>query len=179
MSLATTALTKACGTSYIPGNADRFYVIQKGDITTFASASSPVAYGEDKVFDTAFTLGASAQWTEVDSLVNTSEVIDAVQGEVGGQFIRNSFVFFVPGNAKEQKKWADDMVANSGCLVCLVKSKDGAVHIVGNLDNPCYLESLQGGTGGPENARVGFAYRVYADTGYSSPLYTGAIDLTT
>jgi len=175
--MALTSVVKSCGNGQVPGTKQRVYFIQKGDITTFASASASAAYGDDKTFDTAFTLGASKRWWELDVLVNTGDVIDAAQGEVGGQFIRNSFVFFVPDYNKEQRKLVDDMLANSGCLIFLVPGKDGKVSIVGNLENPCVVESLTAGVGGPETTRVGAAYRVYSETGYSCPIYTGAIDI--
>lgn len=178
MSLASATLLKACGTNYVPGNGDRIYLVQKGDITTFASNSASSTPAETKTFDTAFTLASGKRWMEVDCLVNTVEGIDAVQGEIGGQFIRNTFVAFVPGYAAAHRAFLDEMVANSGCLIVLHVSKGGTVSIVGNLANPCYVESASGGGGGPENARVGVAYRFYADTGYAAPVYTGAIDLT-
>lgn len=153
-------------------------MVQKGDITSFASNSASSTPAETKTFDTAFTLASGKRWMEVDCLVNTVEGIDAVQGEIGGQFIRNTFVAFVPGYAAAHRAFLDEMVANSGCLIVLHVSKGGTVSIVGNLANPCYVESASGGGGGPENARVGVAYRFYADTGYAAPVYTGAIDLT-
>lgn len=176
--MALSSLIKQCGNGSIPGTKQRIYFIQKGDITTFATASSSTNYGDDKVLDTPFTLATGKAWLELDILVNTGDVIDSVQGEVGSQYIRNSFVFFVPDYNKEQRKLIDDMLANSGCLIFLVPGKDGTVSVVGDLENPCYIEQLQGGVGGPETTRVGTAYRVYADTGKSCPIYTGAIDVT-
>lgn len=176
--MAISSLIKSCGNGAVPGTKERMYFIQKGDITTFATASASAEYGDDKILDQDFTLGVTAAWKELDILVNTGDVIDAIQGEVGGQFIRNSFVFFVPEYSKGARKLVDDMLANSGCLIFLVPGKDGNVNVVGNLENPCYIEELTAGIGGPETTRVGTAYRVYADTGYSSPIYTGAIDTT-
>lgn len=169
---------KQCGNGQVPGTKGRVYFVPKGDITTFATATGNSAYGDDKVLNQDFTLGNGKKWFELDILVNTGDVIDAVQGEIGGQFIRNSFTFFVPDYNKAQRKLVDDMLAHSGCLIFLVPGKDGQTSIIGNLENPCYVEQLTAGVGGPETTRVGAAYRVYAETGYSSPIYTGVIDLT-
>lgn len=172
-------LTRTCGNGSIPGTGSRFYMVQKGDITTFASNSASSTPAERKTFDTAFTLASSKRWSEIDALVNTGDVIDSLQGEIGGQFLRTSFVVFIDNYDAAGRAFADELLANSGCMICLVPSKKtGEVNIVGNLDNPCFVEQLTGGVGGVETTRRGIALRVYADTGYSSPVYTGAIDLT-
>ncbi len=176
--MALTSLTKQCGNGQVPGVKERWYFIQKGDITTFASASSSSAYGDDKVFDTAFTLASGKKWHELDVLVNTGDVVDTLKGETGGRYLSNGIPFFVPNYNKEQRKFIDDVVANDGCLIFLVTGKDSKVSIVGNLENPCYIETATGGVGGVETTKVGAAFRLYADTGYSCPIYTGAIDLT-
>lgn len=178
MSLTAT-LTRSCGNGSIPGTGTRFYMVQKGDITTFASNSLSSTPAETKTFDTAFTLAASKRWSEVDGLVNTGDVVDSLQGELGGQYIRNSFVIFIDNYDAAGRAFADELLANSGCLICLVPSKKtGEVNIVGNLNNPCFVEQLTGGVGGVETTKRGIALRVYADTGYTCPVYTGAIDTT-
>lgn len=178
MSLTAT-LTRNCGNGAIPGTGSRFYMVQKGDITTFASNSASSTPAETKTFDTAFTLAAGKRWSEIDGLVNTGDVVDTLQGEVGGQYLRNAFVVFIDNYDAAGRAFADELLANSGCLICLVPSKkSGEVNIVGNLDNPCFVEQLTGGVGGAETTRRGIALRVYADTGVSSPVYTGAIDTT-
>lgn len=178
MSLTAT-LTRTCGNGAIPGTNTRFYAVQKADITTFASASDTSTPALAKTFDTAFTLGTGKRWSEIDGLVNTGDVVDAVQGEIGGQFIRNAFEIFIDNYDAAGRAFADELLANSGCLIFLVPSKKtGEVSIVGNLDNPCFVEQLTGGVGGAATTRRGIALRVYADTGYSCPVYTGAIDLT-
>jgi hypothetical protein len=172
-------LVRTCGNGSIPGTGSRFYMIQKGDITTFASNSASTTPTERKTFDTAFTLASGKRWTEVDGLVNTGDVIDSLQGEVGGQFIRNSFVIFIDNYDAAGRDFADELLANSGCLIFLVPSKKtGEVNIVGNLNNPCFVEQLTGGVGGVETTRRGIALRVYADTGYTCPIHTATIDVT-
>lgn len=178
MSLVAT-LIRQCGNGSQPGTNSRFYMVQKGDITTFASASDTSTPALAKTFDTAFTLDTGKRWSEIDGLVNTGDVIDSLQGEIGGQYIRNSFVVFIDNYDAAGRAFADELLANSGCLICLVPSKKtGEVSIVGNLDNPCFVEQLTGGVGGVETTRRGIALRVYADTGVSCPVYTGAIDIT-
>jgi hypothetical protein len=154
-------------------------MVQKGDITTFASPSDTSTPALAKTYDTDFTLAANKRWSEIDSLVNTGDVIDSLQGEIGGQYIRNSFVVFIDNYDAEGRAFADELLANSGCLICLVPSKKtGEVNIVGDLNNPCFVEQLTGGVGGVETTKRGIALRVYADTGYTCPDYKGAIDIT-
>jgi hypothetical protein len=176
--MAISSVIKACGNGQVPGVKQRVYFVPKGDITTFATGNVTTAYGDTKVFNQDFTLDTGKKWLELDILIATGDVVDTIQGEVGGQYVRNAFVFFVPDYNKEQRMLVDDMIANSGCLIFLVPGKDGKVSVVGNLENPCYVEQLTGGVGGAETNRTGIAMRVYADTGYSCPIYTGTIDLT-
>lgn len=177
--MSLTALIRSCGNGSVPGTGTRMYRVQKGDITTFASASDTSTPALAKTFDNDFTLDTGKKWAELDVLVNTGDVIDSLQGEIGGQFLRNSVVVFIDNYDAAGRALADELIANSGCEIWLVPSKKtGEVSIIGNLDNPAFVEELTGGVGGAETNRRGIALRIYADTGYSAPIYSGAIDLT-
>jgi hypothetical protein len=171
-------LIKQCGNGQVPGVKQRWYYAIKGDITTFATATGGSNYGDDKVLDQAFTLAAGKKWFEIDVLVNSGDVVDTIVGETGGRGVENGIPFFVPDYAKEQRKFLDDMVTYDGCLIFMVPSKAGQLSVVGDLENPCFVETGVGGVGGAETTKVGVALRLKAATGKSCPIYTGAVDLT-
>lgn len=176
--MALSKLTRQCGNGAPPGIKTRIYGIPKEEITTFAAATASAAYGDDKVLDDDFVLSVSGYWREYDILVDTGETLDELTGERGGRTVQNSAVFFIDGNDKGHRKLMDDFVAYDGCMIFLFPEKSGKINVIGDLDNPCFLDSAIGGSGGPENARRGRAYRIVATTGYSSPEYTGTIDVT-
>lgn len=172
--MAISSLVRTCGSKKIMGVKAKIYGIPKGDITTFATASASAEYGDDKVLDTAFVLAATKFWLEYDILVNTAEVINTMTGETGGRAIQQSLPFFLDQFDKGARKLMDDLIAYDGCMIFGVPEKGGNASIIGDLENPCFIEEMTGSTGGPDNARRGVAFRLIADTGYSSPIYTGA-----
>lgn len=169
-------LVRQCGNGKVPGVKARIYHAAKGDFASWPTVGTG-AYGADKVYTGNFSFVSGKAWGVLDVLVATGEVTDTIQGEVGGQYIRNGLPFFIEGDDKEQRKKADELMANSGCLIYLVPTKDGKMVVVGTPDDPCFLEQLTLSTGGPENARKGTAYRFFSDTGVTSMLYEGTIDV--
>lgn len=176
--MALSDLINQCGNGKVPGTKQRMYYVPKGDITTFASASSTSAYGDAKIYDNDFTLGSGKKWLQLDILVNTGDAILNMKGDTGGRFLAPGVTFFVPGFDGPQLQFADDVVAYDGCLIFMIQGKNGKIYGHGDLENPCYIETLTGGVGGVETTKLGVAYKFFADTGFSQWIYDGAIDLT-
>lgn len=173
--MSLSSLIKICGSDKPMGVKLRIYGIPKGDITTFATASSTTNYGDAKVLDEPFVLASGKFWKEFDILVNSAEVLDEYVGETGGWSIQNVLPFHISGNGKEHRQFMDDLLAHDGCMVFLVPEKSGEVSVIGNLDNPAFIREGSGGSGGADNSKRGRSYRLYANTGYAAPIYQGPI----
>lgn len=177
-------LTRVCGQQLPPGTKAKLYLIPKDEITTWPATVADgggTAAGDTKRLAAAFTLSTTAGagfWRELDILVDTGQLREAIEGEIGGQSIRQRVDFFVLGNGAQQQEYVDCMLANSGCLIVMIPTKAGNYHVMGDLENPVYVETIEGGTGGD---RVGYQYTLYANTGTTTYLYdavTLGIDTT-
>jgi hypothetical protein len=182
------SLTRTCGQSIPPGTKTKVYFTFVSELTGFpatAEDNGGTDQGDSKMLDEAFDFSAAASgkgfWRELDILVDTGSVADTLEGEIGGQGFVNRLPFFVLGDGAAEREFADQVAANSGCTIWLVPTKGGRYIVVGNPDNPVFIEQIEGGTGTQNGDRVGFAYTLYANTGYTSMLYdadTYAIDTT-
>lgn len=146
------------------------------------AASQPVLQGDSKILDEPwdFSLAPTDEgyWRVIDILVNTGQLRNTIEGEIGGQGFKQRLDCFIQGNGPEQLEFADCLVINSGCLLPMIADKQSNHHVMGDLENPIYVETGEGGTGGD---RVGFAFTFFADTGFTNFIYDAAthgIDLT-
>lgn len=182
--MALKNLTRTCGKAIPPGTKTKLYLIPVDEIVSWpatAAAGGGTAQGDTKILDEAWDLVVvvgKGFWRTVDILVDTGNLREIMEGEFGGQGIRQRLDFFVLGNGAAQQEWADDMLAFSGCLIAMIPTKAGDYHVLGDLDNPVFLEALEGGSGGD---RVGYAYTLYANTGFTTSIYDAAthgVDVT-
>ena len=183
-----TSLTRTCGQSIPPGTKLRAYFTLKDELTGWpdtAEDNGGTDQGDSKILDEAFDFSGAASgkgyWRQLDILVDTGAVRDTLEGEIGGQGYVNRFDFFVLGAGAPQREFADLVASNAGCLIFMVPDKAGNYLVLGNPDNPVFVESAEGGTGAKNGDRVGFQYTLYANTGYTTMLYdatTYGIDTT-
>lgn len=172
-------LTRSCGSPLPPGTKLKLYVIPKDEITawpqTEAEANAGTDLGDKKTLAEAFTYTTDVGkgfWRAVDILVDTGNLRNVMEGEFGGQGYRQRLDFFIQGNGAPELEWADDMLACSGCLIAMIEDKAGNRHVLGDLDNPVFLEAAEGGSGGD---RVGYQYTLYANTGKMPYIYGSAL----
>ena len=167
-------LTRVCGQQLPPGTKAKLYLIPKDELTAWPATVADgggVAAGDTKRLDEAFAMVTTAGkgfWRTLDILVDTGQLREVLEGEIGGQSIRQRVDFFVLGNGAEQNEYVDCMLANSGCLIVMIPTKAGNYHVMGDLENPVYVEAIEGGSGGD---RVGFQYTLYSNTGSTTYLY--------
>ncbi|MEM9835152.1 MAG: hypothetical protein AAF828_01540 [Bacteroidota bacterium] len=128
------------------------------------------APGDTKRLGEAFDYNTGGYHREIDILTNTGSAQNTLEGEIGGQENRARVEYFIPGNSPQVREHVDCLVANSGCISLVVPAKDGQNHVIGTPDNPVFIESYEGGTGGDRN---GFLIVVFSD----HPVTYTSIDL--
>lgn len=179
--------TRSCGESIPPGTRTKLYLIPTAEITAFpdteAVANSGTAAGDTKITGEDFTLSTEVGegfWREVDIWVDTGNIRNELEGEIGGQGYRQRVDFFILGNGKTENEFADTLLCQSGCLIAIIPDKAGNYHIIGNLDDPVFLEAATGGSG-EATGRSGMQYTLYANTGKTTLIHdvaTYPLDLT-
>lgn len=177
-----------CGKSNPPGTETELFYTVDDELTGFPSRKSDnggTAYGDSKILDEPFNfvnapVGAGF-WRKATILVDTGEVKDVLEGELGGQGYKSSFPFYIKGTDAQQLAFADDMAAASGCLILMLRDRKGNLRVLGKPSNPAMVESAEGTTGAKNGDRRGFAYVASASTGETAPIYddaTHGIDIT-
>jgi len=174
-------LTRTCGQPIPPGVKQTIYLIPAEEITTFPDVEGTTLAGDTKRLDGAFVMSTTVgkgYWRAITVLVNSGNHRNTLAGEIGGQKIEQRFDFFVQGNGPEQAEMVDTLLCQSGCLIALIPAKDGNYLVMGDKENPVYVEAVEGGTGGDRN---GHQFTLLADTGYTPYYYdaaTNGIDVT-
>lgn len=109
-------------------------------------------------------------------IINSGKVMNTAVGELGSKSFDTDLAFRIKGNDPEHLGFANNILNCKGTW--LVKTKDGVPLCIGNKTNPAYVESLVLDTGDtPESANQG-TYLIRGNTGYTSFVYPGVIDLT-
>ena len=180
MAVAIKTLTRTCGNANLPGTKAVIYLTSKDEILTWPTIGSGSTYGIGKTLTTAWSLSTTVglgYWRQFDILVDTGAIKMALQGNVGSKYWKNSIDFFIEGMKKEQLQFADDIVGDSGCLIAMIQLKDGTTIVLGDLENPVFIEAAEGGA---TNEQVGVKYTLYSNTGKSPMIYNSGlvIDVT-
>lgn len=106
-------------------------------------------------------------WRRIELLVDTGNIRNTSEGEIGGQGYRNRAVGFIQGYGAEENEFMDDLLAYSGCVILLLALKNGPTHVIGNLSDPAFVESVEGDV----ETRVGYLFTMYANTGITTMIY--------
>jgi len=179
--MSLSALTKSCGSQQPPGAKEVFYFTYIGELASWPQTEAEAA-GTDpgdtvmlsEAFDFAGADPGEGFWRKVTAiLVDTPVVRNTMEGQIGGQGFRQRYDFFLPLNDAKTLEWLNELLAASGCIVCLIPTKAGNYHVMGNLEAGVYVEAADGGTGGD---RVGYQITLYANTGKTTLLYDAAND---
>jgi hypothetical protein len=185
--MSLTSMIRTCGDPLPPGTKAKLYVTLKDELNGFPAtvealklAMTPtpgVPVKGDKrrlgeAFDFSEAPSGFGYWREYDILVDTGQLRTLLEGEFGGQGFRQRLDFFLLGNSAIENENADDFVANGGCMIAMIgmKAKDDYA-VLGDLENPVWVETAEGGSGGE---RVGFQYTFYANTGRTPYFYDSA-----
>lgn len=175
------SLTRACGSNVPPGIQLTAWFTLAGELAAWPETREEgggTAQGDSKILDEPFSFtGAPVGkgfWRKLNILTDTGNVRDTLEGEIGGQGFVNRLEFFVLGASAAQREFADLVAANAGCLVFMVKTKSGEHVVIGNKDNPCFVEASEMALGAANGDRVGTSYTLYANTGYTCPIYDAA-----
>lgn len=178
-------LSKPCGVSLAKGTRETLYATYTDELSGMpatAADNGGTAAGDTKIYDEAwdFTGAPAGQgyWRSAPILINTGQVRNADEGEVGGKTMMNEILGFIPGNDAATREFIDCLRSAAGCGIFMLSDKNGLHHVVGSILNPAYVDITEGGTGGD---RVGYDVRIYADYGATNMQYdadTYAIEIT-
>lgn len=182
-------LTVSCGKPNPPGTLIEFYYAPSCELTGFPQTRAEVNAGTDpgdtKILDEPFDFSnaptGQGYWRKAKLLVDTGEVRDVLEGELGGQGFKSSINGFIVGTDAEHLEFADCLVNYSGQLVCMLADIQGNYRVLGNDKRPAMVEAAEGTTGIQVGDRRGFAYTFSAFTGKTAPIYdaeTHAIEVT-
>lgn len=184
--MALKALTKACGGTKIPGTKEVFYTIpitelEANGLPATEADGAGTELGDKKKFAEAFDFTGAASGTgyfrkHTAVLVNTGQVTNTVEGQIGGQMFGQRYTFFADANDAAMMEWLDDLISQSGCFLALVPKKDGDLMLLGDLESGVYVEAIEGGTGGD---RVGYNVTLYASPGKTTYIYPGTLAINT
>lgn len=167
------SLTKNCGTVFVPGTEATLYMIPKGELNGWPATAADgggTAPGDTKLLAEAFAYVDTVElgyWRKWDLLVDTGNLRNTSEGEIGGQGFRNRAVGFIQGYGAQEQEAMDCLLAYSGCVILIIALKDGPAHVVGNPNNPAFVESIEGDV----ETRVGYLFTMYANTGKTTPIY--------
>ena len=178
MAVNIKSLLRVCGNTGLPGLQAKLYLIGKDEITAMPTVGSG-AYGNAKTYTTAWDLVTTTGlgfWREIDILVDSGELKALIEGNLGSKFVRNMLDFFVEKMGKEQLQFLDDMVADSGCLIGMIRAKGAPTFVLGDKDNPLFLEA---GEGGVNNEQVGMKYTLMCNTGKAPMIYNDGLAIDT
>lgn len=167
---------RECGKNESAGIKEIGYMTYTSELATYpmtraqvvTAASGVPDAGDTKILDEPFdfTGAASGQgyWRSIPLLINRGSVNNLEEGEIGGKTLTNEGLFFIPGNGPVEKEAVECLRGASGCGIWMFPDKAGRYQVVGTIDSPAYFEITEAsGTGGEV---VGYACRVFADTGF-------------
>jgi len=187
--MALTDMLRQCGTPLPPMTKAKLYITDKDELaawpdTQFAidtAALDTPDKGDKKRLGEAFDFTGAGSglgfWRQYDILVDTGILTIPLEGEIGGQGYRQRLECFMMGLGPVESEQADDFLAFSGCMIAMIGLKTGDYVVLGDLENPVFVETGEGTT----NERVGFAYTFYSNTGLTPSFYdadTLGIDTT-
>lgn len=181
--MALTNLVRNCGSQLPPGTELDLYFTLEEELVAFPdtqfkvttdASGTPVA-GDKKRIGAAFDFTGAGSglgyWRKVKILVDTGQVRDIIEGEIGGLTVRSRLDFFIQGMNAEALEWGDDLMAYSGCIIAMIPLKGGENVVLGNKKNPCFVETGEGGSGTGTGDRVGHQYTLVTNTGFMPMLY--------
>lgn len=176
--MALNNLVRACGSQLPPGTELDLYFTLEEELAAWPQTEAELAgtdQGDTKRLGEAFDFTGAGTglgyWRKVKILVDTGNVRNLIEGEVGGQTVRSRLDFFIQGMHAEALEWWDDLLAYSGCIIAMVPLKGGEYVVLGNKKNPCFVETAEGGSGTGTGDRVGHQGTLVCNTGFMPMLY--------
>ena len=170
------SLNKVCGKNHIKGLPIQLEYAGLEDIQLFPrtkleleasnTAYTPAA-GDSKRLAEEFLFVPGKNWLSINILVNSGDIQDLVEGEVGGQGVMNKLLFTIEGSNPQHNEFVDCLLTNNGCMIFKVPTQDGQTIILGTRLNPAYAEQINGEL----SNIVGFNYSLFAETGLTVLFY--------
>ena len=180
-----------CGLNESAGIKEKGYMTYIKELASYPMTRAQVVLaasgvpepGDTKILDEPFDFTGAASgegyFRSFPLLINRGSVGNLEEGEIGGKTLMNEAPFFIPGNDAVVKEAVECLRMASGCGIFMFPDKANRHQVIGTIESPAYFE-LTGvsGTGGDV---VGYACRVFADTGAINLEYdadTHGIDIT-
>jgi hypothetical protein len=176
-----TNLVVDCAKPNPPGTETDLYYTCSCELNGFPKTKKELGgtdVGDSKILGEAFDFSTapsgSGYWRKAKILVDSGEVKDILEGEVGGQGFKSSTNFYIKGTDKEQLEFADNMAAASGCIVAMLRDRNGNLRVIGKTAIPATVEAAEGTTATKNGEKRGFAWTISAATGLTAPIYDDA-----
>lgn len=166
-------MVRTCGVNLVPGTKSQLLWIPKSEIVAMpatAADNGGTNPGDTKRYDEAWNLVTTTGlgfWRRMDILIDTGQLREVGEGEIASLNRPQRVEFFLQGNSDVQQEYIDCLVANSGCMIGMIPTKVGNFHVLGDLENPVFLENYEGGTAD----RVGYQVTMIANTGYTTMVF--------
>jgi hypothetical protein len=162
----------ACGAQIIPGIMVDAYVACACDIETFPPVG---AYDVDNPAEFVtlqgdIILNEGVVWSKFKLMTDKGSILDQLQGDIGSKHYKNVLNFNLAGTEADTLSW-HQRTAN-GCLVVVVKEKNGQYRVIGSKDIPAHY-ATNDISNGPENSMSTSVLE--ANTGRVAPIYTGVL----
>ncbi len=168
-------LIDECGKNNPVGVATMVHYVCQDDIDVFPPFITPVGAGDTLKLDGDIVLKAMKAWTRIKIVANSGEVKDTLVGAEGSKSIESTFDFMKSTTDPAVMEFFNNI--KNGCGVCVVKELSGHYRVLGNLDTPCTLESMEAGTGKKSGDSRGATAQLKTTVGIPAPYYTGTFDI--
>lgn len=162
----------ACGAPVIPGIMVDIFIACACDIETFPEVGAyNVATPEDSVtLGGDIVLADGVVWKKFKVMTDKGSILDQLQGDIGSKHYKNVLNFNIAGTEAATLAW--HQVTSNGCLVCVVKEKNGQYRVIGSKDVPAHY-TTNDISNGPENSMSTSVLE--AITGRVAPIYEGLL----
>ena len=178
------SMARACNKKAIAGVRSVLYITLIDELTGWPQTAAELGGsdpGDTKILGEAFDFtGAPAgkgYWRTFPILVDTGAVNNESAGEVGSLIINNRLPFFILGSEAEQLEAIDCFVQYSGCMIAMIAGKNKKYYVMGNPDDPVWVQEITGGTGTAPGDRNGHQYTLYSNTGESVMIYDDSLGI--
>lgn len=163
------SLTGECGTQTPPGTTAKLYYTCSCELNGFPGVLATTDPGDSVKLDGPFDFSTApvgeGYWREVDILIDTGGISQAVEGESGGKGLAGGMRFFVVGSDAAQLEFQENMVKADGCIVGMMKQRGHTDYtVMGSDEVPALVESADLDGGEKLGDRNGTAYALKAST---------------
>lgn len=158
---------------YNPGGISKIYYALKEDVATFPTLADPetaTTLASLVEYDDAITMKTGKQFQPLYCTLETGELKVQMVGPRDGHGFESSGMGSFPGNTSDYL----GLVAYGANteMIFLVKEKNGKVRVVGDLDNPAEIDTVDNTSGVKISDARASKFTFKASSSTPAPVYT-------